>query len=312
MCYSAQVQQEHQRYVRQFGVQISLKDYVRLFWDRQQGTRPIKIPKAMEAQFADPQTPEEREIHARIRQWHEAEAALLEQALFKQRKRLVDAQRKLAVKPTQGAQDDQRIASSKIPWLLGQLSDLRRVDSEERDARIFPGDYVPVMVVEHGVRVLKPMRYQCRPPGVAAFFDQKYPGTYNARRDSLGGYWKKTFGYSHGVIVISAFYEHVERVKPDGNVEKLILKFEPDTHQEMLAAVLWAHWSDGKEELDSFALVTDEPPPEVAAAGHDRCIVPLKPEHLDLWLHPDPSQLDVLQAVLDDRERPFYEHRLAA
>lgn len=80
----------------------------------------------------------------------------------------------------------------------------------------------------------------------------------------------------------------------------------------MLAAVLWAHWTDGKEELDSFARVTDEPPPEVAAAGHDRCIIPIKPEHLDLWLNPDPSKLDELQAVLDDRERPFYGHRLAA
>lgn len=116
MCYSAQVRQEHRRYIRQFGVEISLKDYVRLFWDRNQGTRNIKIPKAIEAQFADPQTPEEREIHALIQQWHEVEAARLEQELFKQKKRLANAGRKLAVKATKGAQEDQRIASTEIPW----------------------------------------------------------------------------------------------------------------------------------------------------------------------------------------------------
>jgi hypothetical protein len=29
-------------------------------------------------------------------------------------------------------------------------------------------------------------------------------------------------------------------------------------------------------------------------------------------MNPDPSKLDMLQAVLDDRERYFYEHRMAA
>lgn len=50
---------------------------------------------------------------------------------------------------------------------------------------------------------------------------------------------------------------------------------------------------------------TDAPPPEVAAAGHDRCVVAIKPEHLDLWLNPDPGKLDEQRAVLDDRERPL-------
>lgn len=62
----------------------------------------------------------------------------------------------------------------------------------------------------------------------------------------------------------------------------------------------------------SFAAITDDPPEEVAAAGHDRCIVPIKPENVDAWLQPDPSNLDAQDAILDDRERPYYEHRLAA
>lgn len=56
----------------------------------------------------------------------------------------------------------------------------------------------------------------------------------------------------------------------------------------------------------------DEPPPEVAAAGHDRCITPIGAENLDAWLNPEPEKLDAPYAILDERERPYYEHRLAA
>ena len=56
------------------------------------------------------------------------------------------------------------------------------------------------MVVENGQRVVKPMRYQCRLPDKPARNDVLYPGTYNARRDSLEGYWRGAFGLRHGVV----------------------------------------------------------------------------------------------------------------
>ena len=76
---------------------------------------------------------------------------------------------------------------------------------------------------------------------------------------------------------------------------------------------LWLRWAaSGQPDQLLFAAITDEPPAEVAAAGHDRCIVPIKPEHADLWLNPDPKNLAASYAILDNRERPYYEHRLAA
>ena len=51
---------------------------------------------------------------------------------------------------------------------------------------------------------------------------------------------------------------------------------------------------------------------QVAAAGHDRCIVPIKPENVDAWLNPANASADRLLAILEDRERPYYEHRMAA
>lgn len=53
-------------------------------------------------------------------------------------------------------------------------------------------------------------------------------------------------------------------------------------------------------------------PAEVAAAGHDRCIVPLKEAHVLDWLSSAGRSRDELYAMLDDRDRPYYEHRLAA
>lgn len=97
----------------------------------------------------------------------------------------------------------------------------------------------------------------------------------------------------------------------DEKEENVILEFRPRPQQDMLIACLWSRWSDGGEpELLSFAAITDDPPAKVAAAGLDRCIIPIKPENVDAWLNPDPSNLAAQYAILDDRERPYYEHRL--
>jgi hypothetical protein len=50
----------------------------------------------------------------------------------------------------------------------------------------------------------------------------------------------------------------------------------------------------------------------VAEAGHDRCIIPLQASAVDAWLNPDDDDLASADAILDQRERPYYEHRLAA
>lgn len=93
----------------------------------------------------------------------------------------------------------------------------------------------------------------------------------------------------------------------------MILEFKPQPAQDMLVACLSSHWqSPGEPDLLSFAAITDEPPPEVAAAGHDRCIIPIKPERIDAWLNPDSRDLATQYAILDDRHRPYYEHRMAA
>ena len=121
-------------------------------------------------------------------------------------------------------------------------------------------------------------------------------GTYNARRDKLEGFWNGRFGYTHGIAVANAFYENVNRHRSEGRelgtdevVENVVLEFKPRPTQDLLDACLWSRWTaPGEPHLLSLAAITDQPPPEVATAGHDRCIIPIRPEDIDVWLGSHP------------------------
>lgn len=309
MCYSAQVHEAYRKFCRAWGATMSLREFADLYGFRQQDRR-VKIPRAIDRWFDAPTTDEERSIRARIAEHDAAEATRLESELFAQKTRLNTAVRALAAKPTKKAAEDQRIATNKIEAASAKLADLRRDDVQARDRRFFPGWYVPVLFVEDGKTRLAPMRYQCRPAGKPANYDQRYPGTYNARRDNLEGFWKAQFGHTHALIVADAFFENVEAA--DGG--NRVLKFEPRDREPILIACLWSRWKDPKGEqpdLLSFAAVTDDPEPEVAAAGHDRTIINIKPEHVESWLNPR-GDLARMYAIFDDKQHPFYEHRIAA
>ena len=245
VCYSAQIEANYKKYVRVWGADISLKEFVRLYWSRQADPK-IKIAKAMDAAFAQPKNDDEWQIMTLIDEFNAQQATKLEQELFKQRKRLADAERTLQARTTKAATESKRIATDKVEWCLGKLADLRRTELNDEDSRIFPAWYAPVMIVENGRRVVKPMRYQCRLAGSPASDDFKFPGTYNARRDNLEGFWRRQFGVTHGIMVANAFFENVSRHRMEGRnlapgekEENVILEFRPRLTQDMLIACLW-------------------------------------------------------------------------
>jgi putative SOS response-associated peptidase YedK len=310
MCYSAQITSDYRKYQRHGG-KLSLSDFAAL-WLRDPSHEKRKRPKAPKA-LEDMVAAMDPGIRELIDAWNAEEAAALEPELFKQRKRVADAERRLLTKVTKKAQDDVRIGTNKVVQIKGWLDDFKRKTLEPRDERIFPQWYAPVLVVEDGQRVIKPMRYQCRLAGMPASSDYakdgKLSGTYNARRDNLERFWRRQFGYTHGLMVISTFYENVEGEEGQNKV----LQFTPKDGSDMLVACLWSHWIDpaGKEpDLLSFAAITDEPEPEVAAAGHDRTIINIKPEHVDAWPKPDPANLETLYAIFDDKQHPYYEFQI--
>ncbi len=322
MCYSAQIEADYDKFVREWGAIISIKRFVELFWEKRKDGGWTKIPKAMREAFQHPKGEEGFEMAKIVAEGDREQADKYRAELGTQTERLKKAELILAgAKPTKKAADDQRIATSKIKAAQRNLGDIERKELVDKDSRIYPGNYAPVMIEIDGQRIVAPMRYQCRLPGWNEAIERKYPGTYNARRDKLEESWGKLFGHRHGIMIVNRFYENVSRHKVEGRElapgekeENVVLEFDPRPPQEMLVACLWnmSPGADHGTDLFSFAAITDEPPPEVAAAGHDRCIVPIKPEHVDAWLNPYPNDLEALCAILDDRARPYYEHRLAA
>jgi len=306
MCYSAQIRADYAKLVRQYGATMSLDEFAQLYMADPGKKRP-KTPKAMDDGFQGARTGSGQAIVAMIQQWHALEQAELEAELCQQQQRRARAQATLAQRPTQKARNELRIAGNRIERANARLDDLQRSQSLPRDSRIFPGTYAPVLISRQGQRTLVPMRYQCRLPDKAARNDVLYPGTYNARRDSLEGYWSGAFGHRHGVMVVRSFFEHVPRAGlplppiPDGGGD-VVLEFHPEPQRDLLIACLWAEWEGPGGRLLSFAAITDAPPPDVAATGHDRGIVPIREAHLDAWLNPDPTDLAAQYRILDDRE----------
>jgi putative SOS response-associated peptidase YedK len=120
--------------------------------------------------------------------------------------------------------------------------------------------------------------------------------------------------------LVDSFFENVpthrfeKRELEEGEKEtNTVLHFQPQSAEPMIVACLRSHWT-GKDEpdLDSFSAITDEPLPEIAETGHERCIVSLQPENVQEWLIPDNVGRVRSEDILSDRQPAFYEHRKAA
>jgi putative SOS response-associated peptidase YedK len=315
MCYSAQVVQVVRKLHRELGIRLDYDEALKLF-TRRLDDPGLVISRGFEANFDDPANDQERRIKSAIDEHRARMATKLEKDLFFQKTRLVNAERSLKDKETKKAREDIRIAAKKIEAVTTKLTDLRHSELKPDDNRIFPMVYTGV-IIRHGEHnILTPMRYFCRPAGRPAFYDKKFPGLYNARRDNLEKFWAEQFGHHHAILVVESFYENVRlhalehRALAPGEEERnVVLQFTPNPPQNMLIACLWSHWTDPKEpDLRGFAAITDEPPADVAAAGHDRCIINLKPEHVAAWLNPESRSAGELQAILSDRAVPVFEH----
>lgn len=311
MCYAAEVWADYRKYARRWGAEIGFQDFFDLYWQPSQpgqhGRKPRPTtPKALDEVFALGDADEEHAIAALVEEYDQHEIAQLEHDLFKQRRRLQEAERALQEKMTAPALKERRVVSDKIAWTLHRLAELRRSEAQATDSRIFPGCYAPVLLMENGRKIVKPMRFQCRREGTPSFYDRLYPDTYVARREDLEQDWREQFGHRHAIVAIRSFSEMVHHPAGDPDNrdagEYRLLQFHPEPAQDLLLACLWSPWSGkGEADLLSFAIITDRAPADIAANGQDRSIVPIKPEHVDAWLDPEANDLAALYAILDDR-----------
>lgn len=323
MCYSAEAWSLYDGYVKEFDADIDIKAFWELYLGRDEKYRirhklsdGTKIPKGVDLNYLRPKTELERKIQDLIAEWNGRKLVDAQDELEKQQARLAAAEAKLAIKETKTALNEQRIATNKVKQMQRWMADATRTSHKPSiDDRIFPMWYVPVLIIEDGRPVVRPMRYLCRPAGMDASTDftknGKVSGKYNARRDNLTRFWRQQFGHTHALLLAESFYENVD----DGRGGSKEIHFKPKTGETMYIVCLYSHWTDptGQEpDLWSFAAITDEPEPEVAAAGHDRTIINIRPEQAQAWLTPKGRSDEELFAIFDDKRHPFYELQEAA
>lgn len=319
MCFSARVRQNLKHLSRRYSAEVDSAAFEELYRRRAEG-EDIKASRDLQRNFQHPVTDAEKRTAAYIAHYLKEKKAEWESEVFAQRRRIALAQESLAKKETKKAKDEIRIATTKSQAFLERLADLRRAEPNNEDARIFPMMYAPVIVQLDGRRIIRPMRYACRLYGMSPDSDKRFSGAYNARRDNLDGYWKKVYGRNHAVMVISGFYENVplhlfehRELAPDEKQKNLVLEYDPEPAADMLIACVWDRWTKpGEPDLYSFAAITDEPLPEVAATGHQRTVIALQEQYLSEWLSPAGVSRDRLDEILTAKETPRYIHQIAA
>jgi len=311
MCYSARLRAEYDDLVKNYGCKLSLREFAELVRQREKEYDEsfrcsIKIPDEMLAGVIAQGGSTAKEIELVQRRWKVAERRMLEQAINDAGAEFLEAEEKVKAKATKTNQKSFEVKQRKLQKAKAALENASKPPGDSY--RIYPFYWAPIIVEENGSRLIVPARYRILPrTGV------EVPNNYNvfnSRRDSLQSArnWKPLFGKQHAIFPFQNFFEWVER---EG--KSVELKFNPDGHTGMHAASLYEIYQHPDlGQIRSFSMVTDEPPPEVAAAGHDRCPVFLSYDKIDQWLKPEGQTLQQLDELLDHKERCYYSHALAA
>lgn len=320
MCYAAMVRADLQRCLREHDAFLDTAMFERLYYERWSNPLAgIRFPLAIDRYFLEPRNPAEEKVKAAIDAYRAIKIPQWEQEIFKQRKRHADAERTLKTRHTKKAEADLGIASRKIEQLKGWLDGTKTFENNPDDVVVHAMNYGPIIIETDQGRMLTAMRYHCRLAGKPASIDRQLPGLYNARKTSLQEWWAPVFGKKHALFLLTGFRENVKRhdmehreLIPGEEAENVVLEFHPRDGQEMLVPCIWDRWQQADQTLNSFALITDEPPPEVAAIGHDRCPINLTPSAANAWLSPNGRTDKDLLALLEQRQRQYYKHELAA
>mgnify|MGYP005667006183 CR=1 FL=1 len=175
---------------------------------------------------------------------------------------------------------------------------------DEEDQRVYPGYFLPAIISEAGERKIAPMRYRVRPEGSAEEIPSKF-NVFNCRDDAITRRqtWRKLFSRRHALVPFTHFYEWVAA----GN-QKQQVAFYPKGFELSWAPALFDEWQSTDSEISfrSLAIITREPPPEILAAGHDRCPILLEQSKIDVWLNPESHTQGYLLDCLQEIERPVY------
>lgn len=106
-------------------------------------------------------------------------------------------------------------------------------------------------------------------------------------------------------------YKPTKTMLLDPMNRKIEIAFTPQRKKKIIVPVIYdEHKLPNGYVLKSFAILTDEPTPEVAAAGHDRSPIFLSNDATQVWLEPWKFGANDLLDLLHKREDVHYSHEL--
>lgn len=167
--------------------------------------------------------------------------------------------------------------------LLAGLRDLPKgFKDEEVDIHPFP--YKPGLVAAEGKDgpELREMSYSLVPawsPEPRVKFT-----SYNTRIDTVVDKptWKEPFRKYHIIVPMTEFTESSYWGKPAGN----IISFFQKDKELLYAAGIYSPWINQKtgEVIETYSILTDDPPKSIDDNGHDRCPLFLNNDAAREWL----------------------------
>jgi putative SOS response-associated peptidase YedK len=157
-----------------------------------------------------------------------------------------------------------------------------------------PTQRLPVIRVRDGERSLDLMRWGLIP--YSAKDIKAGANLINARGETIAirPAFREAFARRRCLVPMAGYYEWQKT--PAGKVPYFIRLLNAD---QFAAAGLYEYWPgrDGKEAVESFAVVTTEPN-EMTARIHDRMPAILPERAHAEWLDPENGQLEALQKLL--------------
>lgn len=307
MCYSAMIEADLRKLEKQFGVKVDWGSFEEAFHIRTKYGQAM-IPSALDSYIIqNAETPLQKRLAKMAKAHYQTEIEKFSTKLKKYEQDVKDFESKL--KSGSKIKDlalklEKRRAT--VEWHKEKIEYYEKIE-ETGAPRVFPNFYAPVIVQEKKEQQLRLMRYHLCPKNGKELNAFKY-NLFNARRDRLldSRTWKPIFGKQHGIFPFYRFYESVE----GDNGQAKIIYFEPKDQDIMWSAAIYEEAAITPGVLRTFAAVTDEPPPEVAAAGHDRCPVFLAKENFGRWLNPQETPKELVQ-LLTSVVPTYFEHKVA-
>lgn len=152
----------------------------------------------------------------------------------------------------------------------------------ELDERIVPYRMAPVLIQTEQEYAFREMSFSLVPSWSK---ERKVKfATHNARLETVleKPTWKRPFLSQRALIPISYFVEPIYEHELAGNM----VQFSAKDSRYLYAAAIYDEWLDKQtgEILQSFSILTSEPPEFIFKTGHDRCPVFLKASGFEEWL----------------------------